>query len=57
MSLESTERHCFRTTQSSTRSTNRFVGENVTALNAAATVAQNRGYEPLVLTSRLRGEA
>ncbi|WP_135305062.1 glycerate kinase type-2 family protein [Haloarcula amylovorans] len=39
------------------RVTNHLVGDNATALDAAATVAQDSGYEPLVLTSRLRGEA
>ncbi|QIO24829.1 glycerate kinase [Haloarcula sp. JP-L23] len=39
------------------RVTNYLVGDNAKALEAAATVARERGYEPLVLTSRLRGEA
>ena len=36
---------------------NHLIGDNATALDAAAAVAQEAGYEPLVLTSRLRGEA
>ena len=36
---------------------NYVVGDNTTALAAARSVADNAGYEPLVLTSRLRGEA
>ncbi|MDS0223106.1 DUF4147 domain-containing protein [Haloarcula sp. S1AR25-5A] len=39
------------------RVTNHLVGDNATALDAAATAARESGYEPLVLTSRLRGEA
>ncbi|GCF15220.1 hydroxypyruvate reductase [Haloarcula mannanilytica] len=39
------------------RVTNYLVGDNATALDAAAAVAQDAGYEPLMLTSRLRGEA
>ncbi|MFU1783807.1 glycerate kinase type-2 family protein [Haloarcula japonica] len=39
------------------RVTNLLVGDNATALEAAADVAREAGYEPLVLTSRLRGEA
>jgi len=39
------------------RVTNHLIGDNGTALDAAATVAREAGYEPLVLTSRLRGEA
>ncbi|MBX0296182.1 glycerate kinase type-2 family protein [Haloarcula nitratireducens] len=39
------------------RVTNHLVGDNATALDAAAAVARESGYEPLVLTSRLRGEA
>ncbi|MFB6223485.1 MAG: glycerate kinase [Haloarcula sp.] len=37
--------------------TNHLIGDNATALDAAAAVAQEAGYEPLVVTSRLRGEA
>ncbi|MDT3435907.1 DUF4147 domain-containing protein [Haloarcula sp. 1CSR25-25] len=36
---------------------NHLIGDNATALDAARAVAQDTGYEPLVLTSRLRGEA
>ncbi|AEM59286.1 hydroxypyruvate reductase (plasmid) [Haloarcula hispanica N601] len=36
---------------------NYLVGDNATALEAAAVVARDAGYDPLVLTSRLRGEA
>ncbi|MGB9933709.1 glycerate kinase type-2 family protein [Haloarcula amylolytica] len=39
------------------RVTNHLIGDNATALDAAAAVAEEAGYEPLVLTSRLRGEA
>ncbi|MHC3381358.1 glycerate kinase type-2 family protein [Haloarcula sp. H-GB5] len=39
------------------RVTNHLIGDNATALDAAATVARGAGYKPLVLTSRLRGEA
>ncbi|MDQ2074396.1 DUF4147 domain-containing protein [Haloarcula sp. H-GB4] len=39
------------------RVTNHLIGDNATALDAAAAVAREAGYEPLVLTSRLRGEA
>ena len=39
------------------RVTNHLIGDNATALEAAAAVAREAGYEPLVLTSRLRGEA
>ncbi|ESP90176.1 glycerate kinase type-2 family protein [Candidatus Halobonum tyrrellensis] len=34
-----------------------FVADNATALDAARGVAEAAGYEPVVLTSRLRGEA
>jgi len=36
---------------------NYLVGDNATALDAAAAAARDAGYEPFVLTSRLRGEA
>lgn len=36
---------------------NHIVGDNVTALDAARSVAIAAGYEPLLLSSRLRGEA
>ncbi|GGK72633.1 glycerate kinase type-2 family protein [Haloarcula sebkhae] len=39
------------------RVTNHLIGDNATALDAAAAVAREAGYEALVLTSRLRGEA
>jgi len=39
------------------RVTNHLIGDNATALDAAAAVAQDAGYESLMLTSRLRGEA
>ncbi|WP_336338634.1 glycerate kinase type-2 family protein [Haloarcula brevis] len=39
------------------RVANHLIGDNATALDAAAAVAQEAGYDPLVLTSRLRGEA
>ncbi|EMA04644.1 glycerate 2-kinase [Haloarcula vallismortis] len=37
--------------------TNHLIGDNATALDAAAAAAREAGYEPLVLASRLRGEA
>ena len=36
---------------------NHLIGDNATALDAAAAVAREAGHDPLVLTSRLRGEA
>ncbi|MGB9951418.1 MULTISPECIES: glycerate kinase [unclassified Haloarcula] len=39
------------------RVTNHLIADNATALDAAAAVAREASYEPLVLTSRLRGEA
>ncbi|KOX91397.1 hydroxypyruvate reductase [Haloarcula rubripromontorii] len=39
------------------RVTNHLIADNATALDAAAAVAREAGYEPVVLTSRLRGEA
>ncbi len=37
--------------------TNRVLADNLTALEAAADVATERGYTPLVLSTRTRGEA
>jgi len=37
--------------------TNRVLADNLTALEAAADVAAERGYTPLVLSTRTRGEA
>lgn len=37
--------------------TNRVLADNLTALEAAADVAAGRGYAPLVLSTRTRGEA
>ena len=34
-----------------------LIADNMTALEGAAQVAESAGYEPLILTSRLRGEA
>ncbi|WP_436927557.1 glycerate kinase type-2 family protein [Halosimplex amylolyticum] len=36
---------------------NVLIGDNATALDAARSVAEDAGYEPLLLSSRLRGEA
>jgi len=39
------------------RVTHHLIADNATALAAAASAAETAGYEPLVLTSQLRGEA
>ncbi|WP_135366614.1 glycerate kinase type-2 family protein [Halosimplex halophilum] len=39
------------------RVTHHLIADNMTALEGAAEAAEAAGYEPLVLTSRLRGEA
>jgi len=39
------------------RVTHHLIADNMTALEGAADAAERAGYEPLILTSRLRGEA